>query len=170
LAGAEALPFRCGIASCHWQVGRIGLTPQACLCVWIAFCGAFAAGAQCDQSFAIGRIAQGDAQFSVNEIIPNAPGLAVKAPCHRRELRRFERDFGRRFQTAKTCRKLDDVLGRRRFVVSHVIDASGPRSSQRRFDHGCNIGDVNPIEDLPWLDDAPRRSQGQLHELVSSRA
>ena len=94
--------------------------------------------------------------------------LAVEASRHRRQFRRLEGNFGRRFDAAESRGEGYDILRRRRLVVGDVVDAAGARSRQRRLDHGGDIGDMDAVEDLAGLDDASRRSRRQLRKLVAA--
>ena len=134
----------------------------------LAASAAFTVRPQCRQPFAISRIAQVDAELPLDRIVPDPFRFGIEASRHRRKLRRFERDFRRRLDAAQPRGKRDDVLGRRWLVVGDIVDAAPPRPGQRRFDHGGDVGDVNPVEDLAGLDDAARRSCSKLHERVSA--
>ena len=69
----------------------------------------------------------------------------------------------------KLRREHDRIARRARLVVGDVEDAGG-RARQRGIDRLRDVVDMDAIEDLAGLDDAPRIAARDLHQRVAPRS
>ena len=63
-----------------------------------------------------------------------------------------------------------DILWGRRVVVAQIVDAYRVRLLDRRINYGGDILDMDPAEDLTFLDDPPRRATPHFREGTATRA
>ena len=82
------------------------------------------------QPFAIGRIAQRDAELALELVVAHAPAFLPEAQRHRRHRRRGVRegDFRRRLASQQLRGKDDRIAGRRRLVVGDVENSRRARA------------------------------------------
>ncbi len=63
----------------------------------------------------------------------------------------------------------DDVLRRCRLVVGDVVDGARPRSVDRGDERRSDVVDVDAVEDLARLDDAPGSAVAKVVQGVAPR-
>src|SRR5690606_18394417 len=95
--------------------------------------------------------------------------VRIKAPRHGRHVRLGEGQIGWYRHAHLAGRILDQVLRRRGLVVCKIeCSRQLPLRAQRSYTP--DIVDMNAVEHLPGLDDAPRRSLTQLIETRPARS
>ena len=109
-------------------------------------------------------------QLALDPLVPHPPVVAVEGSRHRREVGGLVRLLGRRRHAHQLGGVGHHVLRRRRLVVADVVDGARPRPRDRGLEHGRDVLDVDPREQLARLDDPPRRAVLQVDERVAARA
>lgn len=121
------------------------------------------------QGVAVGRISKRDAELALHFRVGDAGAARIEAAGHRRHLGGLERLFRRRCNIHQLRRVSDHLLRRRRLVVADVPRAAA-RVMNRSHDRARDVVDVDAVEHLSRLDDAPRRSSAQRHQRVTAGA
>ncbi len=121
------------------------------------------------QAFTIGRIRRRPAQHGFGARIRNALRFAVEAAGHRRQVRRLEGHLRRRLNTEQSSGVGHHRVGRAGIVVGDIVNAIGRRSRDGGEDSSGDVVDVDAVEDLTRLDDAPGSSGLELIEGAAAR-
>src|SRR5579863_3101920 len=121
------------------------------------------------QSFAVGRIEEAHAELAFELVVAYAPACLTKAQGHRRERRRGLREgnFRRRIAAKKLRGENDRVAGRARLIVGDVENSRG-FACECRVDRLRDVGDMDAVENLAGLEDAPGIAARDLQERVAA--
>ena len=71
---------------------------------------------------------------------------------------------------SRAAAKAIDILRRRRLEICDVPEPALEVRGDQRAEHARDVGDVNAVEHLAWLDDAPRPPFLQLDERIAAGA